>query len=114
VPLFIKKWYKHPPHYINGVLCRCNFTLTADGNWKITRTKCIYGDPRVDFFSTEFGRIPSGCRLTPIKGSYYCASHDNYEIKFRYKGSFKSINPNLIIPSILSINHVFFIFYLFI
>jgi hypothetical protein len=45
VPLFIKKWYTHPPHYINGVLCRCNFTLTADGNWKKTRTKCIYGDP---------------------------------------------------------------------
>lgn len=99
VPHFIKKWFNHSDHYVNGVKCKCNITLTADGLWKITRTKCIYSDRDHDIQSGEFGIIPSGCRATPCRGSYYCHDHKGYELKFRVANELISINPNLIVKS---------------
>ena len=101
--MFIKKWFNHSGHYINGVKCKCNVTLTADGIWKINRSKCIFSDTDHDINSGEFGKIPSGCRSTPARGSYYCSMHNGYEIKFRVGNELRSINPNLIAKSRLGI-----------
>ena len=84
-------------------VCKCNFTLTADGNWKLNREKCIYSDPSSsDIISPDFGPIITGCRKTPKRGSYYCKDHSQHEIKFRYKDNWMSWNPNLIVKQNLS------------
>lgn len=100
VPLFIQKWSKHPPHYVKGKLCTCNFTLTGDGNWKINREKCIFCNPfEYDIISPDFGPIITGCRNTPARGSYYCKKHIGHEIKFQVNNQLMSWNPNLIFKS---------------
>lgn len=100
VPLFIKKWSKHPDHVVKGKQCKCNFTLTADGNWKLNREKCIYFNPfKYDIQSPDFGPIQTGCRNTPNRGSYYCKEHQHHEMKFLVNGKWMSWNPNLIVKS---------------
>ena len=91
LPCFVSKWSNHQ----HGVAVdQCNMTLTMDGNWKLGRFKCIYGDMHVN--SEEFGEIRIGCRLSPVRSSYYCKMHQGLEIKFKYGDKLLSFNPSLI------------------
>jgi hypothetical protein len=40
-PCFIKKWSKHPAHFVKGKEVECNFGMVGDATWKIARFKCI-------------------------------------------------------------------------
>ena len=70
-----------------------------DGNWKVNRTKCLAGTIVVD--TKEYGQIETGCRNTPLRGSYYCALHSKEQEYFIYKGNVIATNPALIRPSTL-------------
>jgi hypothetical protein len=65
-----------------------------DGNWKLGRPKCLCGDENYEV--EEFGIIPTGCRLTPIRNSYYCHLHKSADIRFKYNNKIIAINPTLI------------------
>ncbi len=88
--LFIHKWSKHK-HNAND----CWICLIVDGNWKLCRSKCLFGG---NFIETEdFGFIDTGCTQTPMRNSYYCAEHQKYEMQFKFEDNYITINPVLII-----------------
>jgi hypothetical protein len=97
-PCFIKKWSKHPAHFVKGKEVECNFGMVGDATWKIARFKCIYddSDAATNIFCPEFGLIVSGCRSSPNRGTFYCKDHDGYEMKFNVRGTKVSWNPNMI------------------
>ncbi len=94
---FVKKWSKHK--------CSnpfCSFTITIDGNWKISRIKCACCGFGIN--SKEFGFIETGCLFTPERKNYYCSipSHSNQNLIFKHgynekgKPKFLSVLPKFI------------------
>ena len=53
-----------------------------DGNWKIARQKCAFENSHVE--TVEFGKIPTGCILTPAYGSYFCDKHKDHQLSINY------------------------------
>jgi hypothetical protein len=97
--LFTQKWsseQNHPRSHSED----CSKTITIDGCWKCTRTKCCYDD--VFYKTVEFGDIPVGCTETPLRGSYYCDKHSSHELKFNVDGQVKRVKPKDIKPTKIS------------
>jgi len=63
---FTKKWSQHD-RIIPDALC--GFTITIDGNWKLTRAKCCFDSIFIRI--KEFGKLITGCRKTPYINSYF-------------------------------------------
>lgn len=75
---FTKKWSSHK--------CSnewCSYTITFDGNWKISRLKCAYD---LIEYPSEFGDLQIGCPFTPARKSYYCnnTEHNKHSLVFKY------------------------------
>jgi hypothetical protein len=100
-PCFVNKWSTHT-HMKETK--NCNLTLTVDGNWKLGRNKCVYGDVAIQ--SPEFGNVVLGCRYSPQKGSYYCKMHEGLDIKYNYCGQQISLNPAMIKSSNLGMLNI--------
>jgi hypothetical protein len=83
---FVSKWSKHKcsnPH--------CSYTLTFDGNWKISRIKCACNDGSI---VSDFGEIVTGCKFSPQRKSYYCANSDHSKMNLIFKhGLTRDGNP---------------------
>jgi hypothetical protein len=87
MPKFVAMWAKHK-HDVPD----CSFTITIDGCWKIYRAKCAQDIDEI--FSKEFGSIVTGCRESPLPGSYFCGAHKDFKLKF-----FDGKNQLLLKPS---------------
>ena len=59
----------------------CGFTITIDGNWKLTRAKCCFDSIFIRI--KEFGKLITGCRKTPNINSYFCKNHHGKDLFFR-------------------------------
>jgi hypothetical protein len=92
---FVRKWSSHTHQAEN-----CNYTITFDGLWKISRLKCSYDN--VVFPSNEFGDLPYGCVQTPLRNNYYCSNHQNYNLVFNNGDKFLSLQPKQIKATRLS------------
>ena len=71
--IFVKKW-SGKEHQNNCKHPNCSKLLNIDGNWKITRQKCGYEDIYINSTEVKYP-IKTGCRLSPVDGSYYCKKH---------------------------------------
>jgi len=107
-PTFTKVWSNHVHLKTNDKEEICNLTLTADGNWKLGRLKCLYAGAETNIKTKEFGLIQTGCRSIPLPRSYYCKEHTGFEVKFRYKNTLQSLNPLFIRASKLSMFYLKF------
>ncbi len=87
--IFTRKWSGHKCNHKF-----CNYTITFDGNWKISRLKCAYD---LIYYQSDFGKIQIGCPHTPDRKSYYCGKpeHRNYNLVFNY-GFDKTGQPRLL------------------
>jgi hypothetical protein len=99
VPKFTDYWSNHIHQRPVDKTETCNLTLTADGNWKLGRLKCIYAGDTTNIKTKELGLIQTGCRSMPLPRSYYCKVHTGHEIKFRFRDTLQSLNPLFIKPS---------------
>jgi hypothetical protein len=93
----VKRWSAH--EHIGNPLCKK--TITFDGLWKISRTKCCYDVPVNK--TTEFGDIPIGCTQTPERLSYFCTEHKKHELNFKVGDRVMPTRPKLIKLAILGL-----------
>ena len=97
---FTKKWSQHD-HIIPDALC--GFTITIDGNWKLTRAKCCFDSIFIRI--KEFGKLITGCLKTPNINSYFCKNHHGKDLIFRARKNKKvCFHPNRIQVTRKSIN----------
>ena len=85
---FVKKWSNHTHKNSEK---SCNDAVVYDGNWKLSRLKCVYD--QVWYKSNEYGEIQIGCPNTPNRNSYYCSLHSNYELSFFVNGVKRKVKP---------------------
>lgn len=100
LPTFTKRWSNHVHNRISNRAIPevCNLLWAMDGNWKVSRMKCIYGGSDAGINSPEFGLVSTGCRETPAVHSYFCKKHSEHEMKFRFNDKLVPVNPNCLKP----------------
>jgi hypothetical protein len=74
--------------------------IGLDGNWKISRNKCLYHKKVV---LTEFHPIRTGCQDTTNRKGYFCKNHKNKDLKFNHGAETTCFHPNSICRNTLSI-----------
>ncbi len=82
----VKKWSLH-----HHAAPNCKFSLTFDGIWKTFRSKCADDTEKVQ--CKELGPIKTGCRLTQLPFSYFCAKHRDKQFTFNGGDSIFAMQP---------------------
>ena len=88
----MRKWSAH----LHNDQAKCNLTITLDGLWKTSRTKCCFDEL---YIKTDFGDIKIGCPRTPLPHSYYCKEHQDCSLSFDVDGIKKKFKPSDIVAT---------------